>query len=273
MRRRFFRAAAVLALCAAAPIFSAASDAGALIELGKKQYDKGDYSKALQTFLKLKKEDPANPVAKEYISKTTEKIMEKEKESRRQKSILHGEPPSATIAPKDPAPAWTAPIAKPAPRDSLSIYRPRHRIPRSAPLVPAGVLEKEKKPSPYISQRDLLTQGYKNKILEGRAIDLVRKGKRVEIVAFLNRLFLPFSDVLMPDAVPAIESVVRELRSQPRDTTVLRAIDSLTPGVRHQMLDLPARRMSTLFSYIVHSAAAAPPKDEPSTFAAADLDD
>lgn len=256
-----------------APVFLLASGAAELMELGKKQFDKGEYNKALQTFLKLKKEDPANPMAREYISKSTEKIMEMEKESRRQKSILHGEPSSSTISPKDPAPAWTVPAAKPVPKDSRTPYGAKKRPLRPAPVVPAGVLDKERKTSQYISQRDLLTQGYKNKILEGRAIELVRKGHRVEIVAFLNRLFLPFSDVLAPDAIPVIESIVRDLQSQPGDTVFLRAIDSLTPAVRHQMLDLPARRVSILFSYVVHAGVKDAPKEERGTFTAADLDD
>jgi hypothetical protein len=67
-----------------------AMDVSALMDQGKAQFDKGDYNRALQTFLKLKKEDPANPMAREYISKCTGKIMEAEKAARVKHSVLGG---------------------------------------------------------------------------------------------------------------------------------------------------------------------------------------
>lgn len=249
-----------------------AVDVSALMDQGKTQYEKGDYKRSLQTFLKLKKEDPANPMAREYISKCTEKIMEAEKAARLKQSILVGERSSSTIDPKETAPAWAVPVARPVSKETRGVSEPK-RSGRNSPLVPIAVLEKEKKPSRFIQKRDQLTESYTNKILEGRAIDLVRKGRRVEIVAFMNRLFLPFSDSFAPDAIPAIELISRELRDKPGETTVLRAVDSLTPAVRHQMLDLPTRRVSILFSTLLHASLGDKGKDDRGTFTAADLDD
>ncbi len=252
-----------------------AMDVSALMDQGKAQCDKGDYNRALQTFLKLKKEDPANPMAREYISKCTGKIMEAEKAARVKHSVLVGEPSSTTFAPKDVPPAWAVPTAKPLPKSTRGGGGSdlKKRAGRSGPLVPNAVLEKEKKTSRYILKRDQLTKSYTNKILEGRAIDLVRKGQRVEIVVFMNRLFLPFSDSFAPDAVPAIEMISREIRDNPGKTTVFRAVDSLTPAVRHQMLDLPTRRVSILFSTLLHASLGDKANEERGTFTAADLDD
>lgn len=268
--RRFWGVGVALFLLGA-PLW--AGDVSALMDQGKAQFEKGDYNRALQTFLKLKKEDPANPMAREYISKCTEKIMEAEKAARLKHSILVGEPSATTIAPKDVAPAWAVPAARSVPKEARGVSEPKKRSGRSAPLVPIAVLEKEKKPSRFIQKRDQLTESYNNKILEGRAIDLVRKGRRVEIVAFMNRLFLPFSDSFAPDAIPAIEMISREIRARPGETTVLRAVDSLTPAVRHQMLDLPTRRVSILFSTLLHASLGDKVKEERGTFTAADLDD
>jgi hypothetical protein len=93
------------------------------------------------------------------------------------------------------------------------------------------------------------------------------------VIAFLNRLFLPFSDALAPDAIPALERTARDLRTREGVTVVFRAVDSLTPAVRHQMLDLPARRAVILFSYLMHSVLDTQRNDERPTFNAADLDD
>lgn len=250
-----------------------AVDVSALMEQGKAQFEKGEYNRALQTFSKLKKEDPANPMAREYISKCTEKIMEAEKAARLKRSLLVGEPSTTIIAPKDVAPAWAVPAARPVAKDARGVSEPKKRSRNSAPLLPIASSEKDKKPSPFILKRDLLTESYNHKILEGRAIDLVRKGRRVEIVAFMNRLFLPFSDSFAPDAIPVIEMISREIRAHPGETTVLRAVDSLTPAVRQKMLDLPTRRVSILFSTLLHASLGNKIKEERGTFTAADLDD
>lgn len=249
------------------------ADVSAMTDQGVAQFEKGDYNKALQTFLKIKKEDPANARVREYISKCTEKIMEKNKAERLSRAVRQGVPAAATIAEKDPVPSWAAPVRTPVPKSYPGAYQQKRRPVRSAPLVPMTVLEKEKRTSKVIAQRDQLTEEYLKKRLEGPSIRLVRKGHRVEVVAFMNRLFLPFSDAFAPDAVPALDALLRELSAEPGKTTILRAIDSLTPAVRHQMLDLPARRVSILFSALLHTTLGTKAKDERGTFTATDLDD
>jgi hypothetical protein len=254
-----------------APSWSATLSA--LETQGKEQFEKGDYGKSLQTFLKIKKEDPTNSVARDFISQCTEKIMEAEKAVRLKQAIQKGESSASTIPPKDPVPAWAVPAKKTQREQVRGAYRQKRKINRSSPLVPSVVLEKENRTSRYISQRNQLTEGYRNKILEGHAIELVRKRNRVEVVVFMNRLFLPFSDSFAPDAVPAIEAIARELRADPGKTTLFRAIDSMTPAVRHQMLDLPTRRVSILFSTLLHASVGGTVGEEHGTFTAADLDD
>jgi hypothetical protein len=251
-----------------------AVDTGALAAHGKGLYDKGEYSKALQTFLKLKKADPSNPIAREYISKCTEKIMEVERAARIKNAVESGKSSSSTFSPKEQAPAWTAPKTKPKSqyKDPKGAFGSRRRVLRAPPVVVPGS-EKEIKTSTFLIKREVLVQGYKNKILDGNSIDLVRTGGQVEVVAFMNRLFLPFSDCLAPDAVPAIESIAAQMRAAPAKTTLLRAVDSLTPAVRHQMLDLPMRRVSILFTYLMHGSTEKERNDGRGTFTAADLDD
>ena len=235
-------------------------------------FDKGDYNKALQIFLRLKKEDPSHPLPKEYINKCQDKIVEAEKEIRMKKAKEEGSNASDLFAPTETAPAWTAPSQRklsPAKKTTKKSKKKK----RTTYSTPGSLYQKEKRPSPLLVQQQALTEGYRNKILEGKAIEIKRSGRKLEVVAFLSRLFLPFSDVLAPDAVPAIEIVARELSHDPGRTTTLRAVDSLTPAVRHQMLDLPARRVSILFSYFVHAAVSEEKGGDRLTFTAKDLDD
>jgi hypothetical protein len=249
-----------------------AADPAALAEQGKKMFDKGDYNKALQIFLRLKKEDPSHPFPKEYINKCQDKIVEAEKEMRMKKAKEEGANASDVFAPTEPAPSWTAPSQRklnPAKKKPKKVKTKK----RTSYSTPAGIYQKEKRPSALLVQQQALTEGYRNKILEGKAIEIKRSGHKVDVVAFMSRLFLPFSDVLAPDAVPAIETVARELALDPGRTTTLRAVDSITPAVRQQMLDLPARRVSILFSYFVHAAVSGEMGGDRLTFSAKDLDD
>ncbi|MBK8576086.1 MAG: hypothetical protein IPN90_10595 [Elusimicrobia bacterium] len=251
-----------------------AVDPGALMDQGKRQYEKGEYGKALQTFLKVKKEDPANSLVREYISKCTEKIMEAEKGAREKEFVLSGKSSSAIILPKEPAPAWAVPKPKPPRKDPKGAFGYQRKVHRSAaPVVPDSVRAKGKKPSQLLVQQGILAKGYENKILDGQALELVRKGGRVEIVAFMNRLFLPFSDTLAPDAVVALDLIAQQLQADPGKSTLLRAMDSLTPAVRRQMLDLPTRRVSILFSYLMHASLGKGVGKGRGTYTAADLDD
>lgn len=249
------------------------ANVSSLMDQGKAQFERGDYRRALQTFVKVKKDDPANQVAREYISKCMAKITESEKAEKEKRAILSEESSSATIGPKEVAPSWA--VSPPRAKASGANHGmgSKKRVGHPAPLVPAAVLEKEKKTSRFIVKRDELTGVYTNKILDGRAIDLIRKGNRLEVVAFMNRLFLPFSDSFVPDAIPAMETISREIRNHSDQVILFRAVDSLTPAVRAKMLDLPTRRVSILFSTLLHGALVGQSQEARGSFTAADLDD
>lgn len=248
----------------------AAADITKLTDQGVRLFEKGEFDKALRIFLKVKKEEPTHPLAKEYIHRCTAKIVEAEKDVRLRRAIRKGESSSATILPKDPAPAWS--VSPSRQRQSKS-SRSKKSKQAAKTVLPYSNYEQRRTGASFIDKRNQLADGYKNKILEGPAIEVVRKGKNVEVVAFMNRLFLPFSDSLAPDAVPSIVDVANELQSQPGKSTVLRAVDSLTPAVRHQMLDLPARRVSILFSLLMQASTGDETNEGKKVFSAADLDD
>jgi hypothetical protein len=269
---RFLCVGGLLTLLAFSPVPVKAADATQLTEKGIRLYEKGEYSKALRVFLKVKKSDPNSPVAREYINRCTGKMVEAQKEIRLREAIQKGESSSATILPKDPVPAWTVPSSRPTSRGVKS-KKSKKNDRKGTAVLPYSVYEQNRTAPSFFTSRDHLADGYRNKILEGPAIELVRKGKNVEVVAFMNRLFLPFSDSLAPDAIPDIQKVSWELHSNPGKTTLFRAVDSLTPAVRHQMLDLPARRVSILFSVLLQASVGVSSQERRETLTAADLDD
>lgn len=212
-------------------------------------------------------------MAREYISRCTEKIVEQETGARLNRAVRRAEAPSATIESNDPVPRWAAPAV----RTRSSGVRPalprgKSGGKRSAPL-PDFLTPVEKTTSNLLIQQEQLRDQYKTRILEGSPVTFKRSGKKLEVVAFLNRLFLPFSDALAPDAIPALERVARELEAGHQTSVILRAVDSLTPALRHQMLDLPARRAAILFSYFTHASFGGAGLGDRTTFTAADLDD
>jgi len=154
-------------------MYCPAGGPAALAEQGKTMYDKGDYNKALQIFLRLKKEDPSHPLPKEYINKCQDKIVEAEKERRMKKAKEEGSNPSDVFAPTEPAPAWTAPSQRklnPAKKKTKKAKRKS----RTSYSTPAAMYQKEKKPPPLLAQQQALTEAYSNKILEGKAIEIKR---------------------------------------------------------------------------------------------------
>ncbi|MBL0058052.1 MAG: hypothetical protein IPP35_02820 [Elusimicrobia bacterium] len=272
-RRHWFFVGTLLFLAATRGFPARAADTNALLEQGTKLYEKGQYDKALRIFVKVKKEDPSNAVAREYISRCTGKIVEQETGARLNRAVKRAEAPSATIESNDPMPSWAiTPGRAKSPGAHPGLPSGKRGGKRSAPL-PDFLTPVEKTTSKLLIQQEQLRDQYKNRILEGSPLTFKRSGKQLEVVAFLNRLFLPFSDALAPDAIPELERVARELETGHHTSVVLRAVDSLTPAVRHQMLDLPARRAAILFSYFAHASFGSVGLGDRTTFTAADLDD
>ncbi|MGQ0644902.1 MAG: hypothetical protein ACT4O3_05375 [Elusimicrobiota bacterium] len=108
-----------------------------------------------------------------------------------------------------------------------------------------------------LDQRDEVSQALRRRHLGlENALVLEDSGGRVEIVAFLNRLFLPHSDVLRDEAYAVLNGAVEKIRSEGRKKIVLKAVDSAGPTRRSAMPDLPGRRCVALFSYLIHGAHA-----------------
>jgi|GEM_PF-4669169 len=248
-----------------------AADVTQVLNEGTLLYEKGYYDKALRVFMKAKTLDPSNRLAREYISRCTERIVEKETGERLKKAVIRSEAASATVDEKEEIPRWAQPakVLK-TDTDKPSVRKKPGRV---EPVTPGVVLNRSSGASEATRMRAELVQSYQDRVLEGNAIELTQRGGHAEITVFLNRVFLPLSDTLAPDAVVSLENTARQLRKGKPTTVVLRGADSLTPAIRHQMINLPSRRAAILFAYFTHAVLGSPPPDTPLTFTADDLDD
>jgi hypothetical protein len=243
-----------------------------LLDKGTRLYDQGKYNKALRVFLKAKQQEPDNLLARDYISRCTDRIVEKETGDRLKRAVRKGEAPIVTIEPGQAAPSWVAParLGTTRPVGRVSGKKTNQKAGPAAPPIAGGT---DGRTAEAVRLREDLIDNFKTRKLEGSLVRIERRRGLTEIIVTMNRVFLPFSDQVAPDAVAELERLARELRAGGEQTVVLRAADLLTPAVRHQMLDLPSRRAAILFSYFAHAALGNPPRVNPVTLTADDLDD
>lgn len=259
------RCVGVLFLVAA--VWAAAADVGSLMEDGERLFKKEEYGKALRVFIKARNADPSNLEAKEYIDKCTEKIVEQESGRRIRAAAKSARTSTATIDPGQPVPAWAAPSKR---TRVAPVRRKPTRRPRRGPTD--GSRDAPTPGKNIIIQREQLAEDYQRRILGDSPVRVEKEGNRTDVVLYMNRLFLPFKDVLSPDAVPYLTAAARELRAKGANQILLRAVDTMTPVVRHNMLDLPSRRCATVFTFFV-KAGLAPAPPASATYTADDLDD
>lgn len=261
-RRRWFGVLVVLAALGAS-----AGDMESLMSDGERLFKKQEYGKALRVFIKARNTDPSNLEAKEYIDRCTEKIVEQEAGRRIRAAAKSARTSTATIEPGQPVPAWAAPSQRtrvaPVRRKPT---RPKRRMPSDG---------SQDAPTPgknMIIQREQLAEDYQRRILGDSPVRIEKEGNRTDVLLYMNRLFLPFKDILSPDALPYLTAAAQELRAKGANQILLRAVDTMTPVVRHNMLDLPSRRCATVFTFFVR-AGLAPATSASATYTADDLDD
>ncbi len=268
--RRWTVVLALLFLAAVIPS-RAAEDVAAMMTGAIKLYEQGSYKKALKQFANVLKLDPGNADAKEYMIRCSDKMVEEELGVRVEK------------APSDLAPLPGAPgtAVKPGqePQRTLrgsrrtSLPSPRRTAgPKGGKPIPLGADRPTAKD--LVKQREALTEDYRKRVLGKEGPVWVESSRnQMEVVLYMNRIFLPMTDQLAPDAYPILEAAVAELRANPDKSVVLRTVDNMSPAVRHTMLDLPARRTVAMFTYFFQSALNPAPGGETGLLTAADLAD
>jgi hypothetical protein len=106
-----------------------------------------------------------------------------------------------------------------------------------------------------VTQRDKLSEEIRRRqIGAGNIVQLDEKGNQVQVTLFMNRLFLPYSDVLRDDAYAVLNHVVSRIKTDSGRKVVLRAMDSVSDDTQKMLADLSSRRCTILFSYLVHES-------------------
>jgi hypothetical protein len=194
----------------------------------------------MRQFLNVLQADPNNAEAKEYRNRCMDKIVEDELGVRAEKPDKTPFRVPTTTNEEHPLIRPARPVGRtPLPADKKTSVSPTGDKPNARSLL---------------QQRDTLVEDYRQRVLgKESAVWLNNQRNEIEIVLYMNRLFLPMTDQLTTDAYPMMEAAVKELRAAPNKPVFLRAVDNLSPAVRHTRLDLPARRSAIVFSYLVHA--------------------
>lgn len=257
--------AVVLFLAAGTSVLAANTDA--LMRQGMSLYQKEKYAKALRVFLKARNLDPANLEAREYVNRCTDKIVEEEAGKKLKARSRSTQTSSATIEAGQPVPKWAAPSRK----ARVAPVRPPRRTATGSKTT-GGSGSSGTQGSVWLIRQGELADEYRRKIMGDSPVLVETSGSRTDVVLHFNRLFLPYKDTLSPDAVPFLAAAAATVRSREGKTVLLRAVDTMTPAIRHRLLDLPSRRCAVIFTYFV-DAGLSPDASSSSTYKADDLDD
>lgn len=248
-------------------VAAAAADIESLMREGEKLFKKEEYGKALRVFIKARNADPSNLEVKEYIDRCTVRIVEKDADRRIRAAAKSKQTSTATIQPGQPVPAWAAPSQR------TRVAPVRRKTTRPSRRQPVDGSQDAPTPGKnMIIQREQLAEDYQRRILGDSPVRIEREGNRTDVVLYMNRLFLPFKDTLSPDAVPYLNAAAHELKTKGANQILLRAVDTMTPVTRHNMLALPSRRCATVFTFFVKAGLAPTPANS-ATYTADDLDD
>jgi tetratricopeptide (TPR) repeat protein len=251
------RAAAGLALffllAAAAPVpRSWAADTNRLLQNALKLYEKGDYERAMKEFGKVVEQDPTNAMAREYRMLCSKKIVEKKlgkEDAQLVEKEVAAELRAQELAAAQPRQPKTDPFAflDNEPEDELADLANPAESPREA----KDILQQRESVADQLRRRHL---GMEN------IVQLDESRGQVLVTLFMNRLFLPYSDVLRDDALIVLEHVTTQLRRNPKRKVVLKAVDAGSPAAQSAFPDLSSRRCTVVFSHLVY-ATYRPPEE------------
>jgi hypothetical protein len=105
-----------------------------------------------------------------------------------------------------------------------------------------------------MSQRDSVSEELRRRSLGiGNIVELSESGGEIEATFYMNRLFLPYSEVLRDEAFPVLNHVIARIKALPQRKVVFKAVDLPSAQIQSAMPELSNRRCITLFSYLLYS--------------------
>lgn len=252
-----------------------AADANQLYRDAVKLYEKGDYDKALKGFLKVMRQDPANAEAREYMLRCSQKIVETklggqaadtvEKEIDAEKEVQKLSPQTLPalsedyVKPIKPSAATPAPVGEPAFSTPATSSGAATGEPSAASSIDQDIRNAASPTNArdLLAERSALTDDLRRRYLgKGNIVDVAESGGRLEVTFYLNRLFLPLSDTLRPDAYAVLDDIRALVQSKPKRTVAFTSVDNVSPAVRQTMADLSVRRTNVVFSYLLYASYA-----------------
>ncbi len=227
-----------------------AADVNRLLRDAMKFYERGNYDKAMKQFIKVLEMDPDQSMAREYMMLCSQKIVEQklgtpasetvEKQVAVEKQIqemgLELKSTTTANAYDYEDDISTAPIAMDLPS-----------VLASAPAQPTEATD-------IMMQRDNVSEELRRRNLGiGNIVELSESGGEIEATFYMNRLFLPYSEVLRDEAFPVLNHVIARIKAMPQRKVVFKAVDLPSAQIQNAMPELSNRRCVTLFSYLLYS--------------------
>jgi hypothetical protein len=241
-------------VCLGGTLFAA--DANLTLQSARKLYEMGDYNKALKEFVTVLKTDPDNTEAREYMLRCSQKIMERkvdaadasltEKKISIDKELLENALPAAP-APREPVEAPAPPPSGAGAGTGAEVsLEVSGESEDDSPGAVSRMLAREK---------ERVAEDYKRRFAgQGSPVDVQPAGKGAEVTVYLNRLFLPFSDVLNREAYPALAEAAAKLRRDVTGKVILTAIDDAGAAPKAADSTLSSRRCTVVFTYLLYAS-------------------
>lgn len=105
-----------------------------------------------------------------------------------------------------------------------------------------------------VAQRDSVADNLRRRHLGmENIVEISERRGQIMISLYMNRLFLPYSDVLRNEAFMVLDHIASVVRRNQNRKIVFEAIEAASPGSKISMPDLPPRRCSVVFSYLLYS--------------------
>jgi len=234
----------LLAALAGGPL--RAEDTNRMMERGLKYYEKGDYDRALKDFLRVLELEPNHATAREMQMMATQKKMQKELGKEKADIVekeVAVEKQIQQIRANEPAPVAKDIFDYPTTPSEEGELTGLDKVP-TTPSQAQDIVKQRESVAENLRRRHLGTDNI---------VQLEEKRGQMVVTLFMNRLFLPYSDVLRDDGLVVLEHVVTQLRNNPKRQVILKAVDASSPLSQKSMPTLAARRCNVVFSHLIYS--------------------
>lgn len=227
-----------------------AADINKLLRDAMKFYEKGNYDKAMKQFIKVLERDPDQSMAREYMMLCSQKIVEQKLGTPTSETVEKQVAVEKQIQEMGLENKTSTPTANTYDYEEIITTAPAMGLNAVIAALPAQPNEA----TDIMAQRDNVSEELRRRNLGiGNIVELSESGGQIEATFYMNRLFLPYSEVLRDEAFPVLNHVIARIKAMPQRKVAFKAVDLPSAQIQSAMPELSNRRCITLFSYLLYS--------------------